>query len=103
MAPGPRQLSAAGRRRRRSPDIATAVRKVLKTVTGLVGVSTRVVDICNVDTQLVRIQIGCATSPRLGDVGVIAAVERQLVDLLPGRWHAGWHLAAGALLLTRNP
>lgn len=85
-----------------NPANAAAVRQVLKVATGLVGASTRLVEVRNVDEHLVRIEIGCSNSPRLGDLQVIANLEQRLVDLLPGRWEASWHLAGNSLLLART-
>lgn len=85
-----------------SPAGAALVRQVLKLATALVGASTRLVEVRNVDEQLVRIEIGCGSSQRIGDLQVIAALEPRLVKVLPGRWEACWHLDAGTLLITRT-
>lgn len=85
-----------------SPAGAAAVRQTLKLATAIVGASTRLVEVHNVDEQLVRIEIGCSPTPRIGDLQVIAALEPRLVDVVPGRWQASWHLEAGTLLLTRT-
>ena len=85
-----------------SPEGAAAVRRTLKLAAAAVAASTRLVEVRNVDEQLVRIEIGCPASPRIGELQVIAALEGQLVDVLPGRWQACWHLDAGTLLLTRT-
>ena len=85
-----------------SPEGAAAVRKTLKLAAAAAATSTRLVEVRHVDEQLVRIEIGCPASPRIGDLQVIAALEQQLVDVLPGRWQACWHPDAGTLLLTRT-
>lgn len=84
-----------------NPANAAAVRQVLKAATALVGTSTRLVEVRNVDEQLVRIEIGCGTSAKLGDLRVIATLEQRLADIVSGRWEASWHLASGSLLLAR--
>lgn len=85
-----------------SPAGAALVRQVLKLVTAAAGASTRLTRVHNIDQQLVRVEICCHTSPRIGDLQVIADLEWRLVDVLPGRWQACWHLDAGTLLLTRT-
>lgn len=80
---------------------AATVRQVLKVATGLVGASTRLAEVRNVDEQLVRIEIGCGASPKIGNLQLIATLEKRLADVLPGRWEASWHLAGNSLLLAR--
>lgn len=79
---------------------AAAVRQLMKQVTALVGSSTRLVEVSNVDGRLVRIEIGVGASPRMGDLQVIAQLEPRLENVLEGRWQACWHLDAGTLLIT---
>lgn len=85
-----------------SPGGAAMVRRTLKLITAILAGSTRLVEVRNVDEQLVRIEIGCSTgTPEFGELRVIAELEERLVDVLPGRWQACWHLGAGTLILTR--
>lgn len=81
---------------------AAAVRQLMKQVTALVGSSTRLVEVSNVDGRLERIEIGVGASPRMGDLQVIAQLEPRLEHVLEGRWQACWHLEAGTLLVTRR-
>lgn len=77
---------------------AGLVRQVLRVVTSVVGTSTRLIDVANLDGQLVRIEIGCGPAAS-GNVQVIAQVEQRLRDVLPGRWEAGWNTAAASVVL----